>query len=326
MRHLQDLVSVSALAIVTTSACSGAVEPEPAEMEATGGSGDGSLGSTGGSTGGNTDVLPVPPSTPGEPGTGGAGGAPITLPPFECDDPTFFPLRLDEQGSPIEFDQGDGSGTGAAGFGGASPEVGSGDLTVLLVFDKSGSMDNHWGAKSRWQAGSDAVLLGLDGILDVVTMGALFFPFDTEIDAPGCGVPHIEVDPQIDFTSGQGFKEQWIGGACAAQPDGSTPLQRALEVADQAIESAEQRELIKDRMRVILVTDGEPTCQDNLDDIVAFPTKWSEAGIETHVIGLPGSQSATTLLDSIAQAGGTEEHFAPLAVGELEDEVYELLR
>jgi hypothetical protein len=170
------------------------------------------------------------------------------------------------------------------------------------------------------------VLLGLDGILDVVTMGALFFPFDTETDVPGCGVPSIEIDPQIDFTSGLGFKEQWIAGACGAQPLGGTPLERALEVADAAIESAEERQLIRARMRVILVTDGEPTCDDDLENIVAFPTKWSEQGIETHVIGLPGSQSATTLLDAIALAGGTEEHFAPLVIGELEDEVYELLR
>jgi hypothetical protein len=62
------------------------------------------------------------------------------------------------------------------------------------------------------------------------------------------------------------------------------------------------------------------------EGIVAFPTKWSEQGIETQVIGLPGSQSATTLLDAIALAGGTEEHFAPLVIGELEDEVYDLLR
>ncbi len=325
MRHFSLIASVSCVALCTASACQGVTEKvvDDSDTEDTG-SGGHSLEVNG--TGGAPSITTPPSPTPNDPSGGGMGGAPIVLPPFDCTDPNFFPLRLDEGGNIIESAPGSELTDGQDGVGGADAEVGSGDLTVLLVFDKSGSMASPWGAKSRWQAGSDAVLLGLDGILDVITMGALFFPFPTEIDGEGCGVPLIDVDPQIDFTSGLGFKERWIAGACAAQPDGATPLERALEVADAAIESAEQRQLVKARMRVILVTDGEPTCEDDVNDIVGFPTKWSEMGIETHVIGLPGSESATLLLDAIAQAGGTDEHFAPLAVGDLEDEVYHLLR
>lgn len=256
---------------------------------------------------------------------GAAGGAAVELPTFDCSDPAFFPLRIDNQGNPIDYEQ-DELEQGELGAGGGANSVGNGDLTVLLVFDKSGSMASYWGGKTRWQAGSDAVLLGLDGILDQITLGGLFFPFDEEAAVPGCGVPPITMRPQIDFTTGRGFKESWIAGACAAQPDGSTPLEHALEVADEAIASAQERGLVKERMRVLLVTDGEPTCEDDLEAIVAFPAQWLEKGIETLVIGLPGSEPAHDLLDAIAQAGGTEKQSSPAMIGEFEDEVYNALR
>ena len=249
-------------------------------------------------------------------GQGGAG--PIILPPFDCADPMFFPLRIDDDGNII-----DEADVEVVAGGGATS---SNDLTVLLVFDKSGSMAEAWGGKSRWQAGSDALLLGLDGILDELTIGGIFFPFDEPGAVPGCGVPAIEIAPQIDFRSGRGFKEQWIAGACAAQPQGSTPLEHALQVAELAIDSGRERGMIKDRMRVVLVTDGEPTCEDSLERVIDYPRRWSEQGIETHVIGLPGSQAAADLLDEIAEKGGTDEHFAPAQLGELEEELYHLLR
>src|SRR5690606_37362494 len=164
------------------------------------------------------------------------------------------------------------------------------------------------------------------GILDVVTLGALFFPFDEEGAPPSCGVPSITISPQIDFASGRSFKESWIAAACQAQPAGMTPLERALEVADLALASAQERDLLKERRRVILVTDGEPTCEDDPNALVSFPAKWSEMGIETHVIGLPGSEQAHVLLDAIAQAGGTEKHSTPVQIGGFEGLVYDLLR
>ena len=261
--------------------------------------------------------LTTPPS--GGAAWGGMGGQ-LILPPFDCSDPDFFPLRLG-------VDSAENQNEGGAP---AEPDVPD-DLTVLLVFDKSGSMSSPWGGKSRWQAGSDAVLLGLDGILDALTIGAIFFPFDEAGTEFGCGVPGITVAPQIDFDTGRAFKSAWIEGACSAQPDGSTPLERAFLKADEAITQAEERSLIRERMRVILVTDGEPTCGDSLESIVAFPRKWSERGIETHVIGLPGSSGGAELLTQIAQAGGTEDYFAPAGVGaiaiqDLEEEVHHLLR
>lgn len=256
------------------------------------------------------------------PAVGGAGGTGVQLPPFDCSDPRFFPLRVDEEGHVLENENLGGSGFVETN----TMEEGSGDLTVLLVFDKSGSMGSPWGGKSRWQAGSDAFLLGLDGILDVVTIGAVLFPFEEGAELDQCGVEPIESPIQIDFRSGRGFKSRWTEMACRAQPEGNTPLEKALGVADDAIVHATERGLTDERFRVVLVTDGAPTCDDIKENILFFPQKWKEQGIETHVIGLPGSGSAADLLDAIARAGGSTEHRAPQQLGAFEKEVYDLLR
>jgi hypothetical protein len=65
--------------------------------------------------------------------------------------------------------------------------------------------------------------------------------------------------------------------------------------------------LLDDRFRVVLVTDGEPTCEDDPARITGLAAEWNQAGVETWVMGLPGSDTALALLDSIAKAGGTEE-------------------
>jgi hypothetical protein len=63
------------------------------------------------------------------------------------------------------------------------------------------------------------------------------------------------------------------------------------------------------------VTDGEPNCEGDLALLTELPAKWLERGVLTHVLGLPGTTSAATLLNDIAEAGGTE-HFVQLGAAE----------
>jgi Mg-chelatase subunit ChlD len=88
---------------------------------------------------------------------------------------------------------------------------------------------------------------------------------------------------------------------------GSTPLELAMRIADMAIERGCGLGLLDDRFRVVLVTDGQPTCSDDTSGIVALAAEWRRVGVETWVMGLPGSETATSLLDAIAAAGGTEK-------------------
>ncbi|HEY3498050.1 MAG TPA: vWA domain-containing protein, partial [Polyangiaceae bacterium] len=193
---------------------------------------------------------------------------------------------------------------GEAGAGGerVDLELGAGDLTMLVVFDKSGSMAAGWDQRSKWQVANEAFMKAIADVLDNLTIGAIFFPI------PGdCTVAELDSGLQLAFEPGRTFLSTWQEDATRA-PDGSTPLELALRTADVAVSRARELGLLEDRFRVVLVTDGEPTCGDDAAAMVALAGSWFELGVETWVMGLPGSAGATELLDAIAKAGGTEKH------------------
>jgi Mg-chelatase subunit ChlD len=111
---------------------------------------------------------------------------------------------------------------------------------------------------------------------------------------------------QFDFALGEDFLSSWVLGGLA--PEGGTPLAQAFLAADVAIAEAGERRLLDERFRVVLLTDGEPNCDGDATLLTELPAKWHERGVETVVLGLPGSHEAAALLDAIAEAGGTHAH------------------
>jgi hypothetical protein len=229
----------------------------------------------------------------------------------------------------------DGGLDGGGGTDGASRtpdglavDFGTGDLTVLVVFDQSGSMDARWDERTRWEAANDAFERGLDEILDVVTLGAILFP-----QPSGCSVAPLDSDQQFAFSSGRTFWARWEETAADRVPNGSTPLEQALRAADHAIEQACAHGLLDGRFRVLLVTDGEPTCGDNHQWIVELAAEWKRIGVEIRVLGLPGSNAAASLLNAIAGGGtleagggGALEYEDIQSTSQLDDSVYSGLR
>lgn len=191
---------------------------------------------------------------------------------------------------------------GAGGEGTVDLGLGAGDLTVLVVFDKSGSMGEHWDQRTKWEVANEALMKAIVDVLDNLTIGTIFFPIPG-----GCDVDGLNSGTQMGFMSGRKFYDNWQATAETRKPVGGTPLELALRTADAAIQEANELGLLADRFRVVLVTDGEPSCSDNLEAIAALPAAWHELGVETSVMGLPGSSSAGALLDAIAAAGGTEK-------------------
>jgi hypothetical protein len=186
---------------------------------------------------------------------------------------------------------------------GVDIELGSGDLTLLVIFDRSGSMGDGWDLRNKWQAASDSMIAGMAPYLANLTIGAVLFP------TAECNVAPLSDPSQIDFMPGASFVSQWVESACDHQPLGSTPMGAAFTVADQSMAHAKELGLLDDRFRVVLVTDGEPNCDTDPAALVSHAKTWhDELGVETWVIGLPGSEQAAALLDSIALAGGTEKH------------------
>jgi hypothetical protein len=188
-------------------------------------------------------------------------------------------------------------------------ELGTGDLTVLVIFDKSGSMATQWDLRTRWQAASDSMIAGMKPYLDNLTIGAILFPKSAPATPDECGVLPFADPAQIGFTPGHQFVSEWVESACLNQANGGTPMEQAFAAADAALANASELGLLEDRFRVLLVTDGEPNCESNAAELPLYAERWlSNLGVETWVIGLPGSEVAAGLLDSIALAGGTTEH------------------
>jgi hypothetical protein len=204
---------------------------------------------------------------------------------------------------PSYFKSADDAGAAQAtllstGDGGTSLE-GSGDLTVLLVFDKSSSMLFDWHGVTRWQVANESLRAALDGILDQLTIGVIRFPLGA-----GCEVKPLTDPEQIAFTTGRDFVAQWQDMEHRLESLG-TPLAAALEQANAALGAARESAAADERFRVVLVTDGEPNCGDDLTSMVARVSGWHEQGVETLIIGLPGSTTAASTLNALAQAGGT---------------------
>jgi len=213
----------------------------------------------------------------------GAGGACDSPGPHTCDDLQGYLDDVPDEGVDIE--------------------LGSGDLTLLVIFDRSGSMSGGWDLRNKWQAASDSMIAGMAPYLSNLTIGALLFP---TLD---CAVADLNDPSQIDFMPGRSFVSQWVETACQHQPDGSTPMGAAFVAADQSMAKAQELGLLDDRFRVMLVTDGEPNCDTDPAALVSYAQRWhDDLGVDTWVIGLPGSEQAAALLDSIALAGGTEKH------------------
>jgi|GEM_PF-3804404 len=233
---------------------------------------------------------------------GGSGGAAATFTPTS--DPNFDPSVLVVDPIPVVD-----AGTALDADGVHS--------TGIVIFDRSGSMEGGWTTAetdnpdsavsvTKWVAASRALLGALEPVQDRVTIGAILFPSDD-----GCGVAPFGDPVQFAFMPASQFIEQYIALSPYNQPQGNTPLTLAFQAADQAIQAATSQGTLPDPFFVMLLTDGEPNCGSDMTQVLALVASWREQGIPTHVFGLPGSESARIVLDSVAQAGGTQTLVVP---------------
>lgn len=173
-------------------------------------------------------------------------------------------------------------------------QLGSGDLTVLMVVDRSGSMADLWEGVPKWHIAQSALEQALVGVEEELTIGALQFPLHAD-----CEVVPLSDPDQIAFQRGDLFRDRWMQSK-VSEPSGATPLGEAFRQAHMAILHAEEAGLLAQRFRVVVITDGEPTCGEYPDDLVAYADQWREMGVDVRVMGLPGSAPAARLLNRIA--------------------------
>lgn len=270
---------------------------------------------------------PPPPYVPPEPSTLAGSGAPT---------PAAGSGEVTSPDQPVTIDCGQQSLT-------AERQTILTRGNVLVVFDRSGSMEADWGGMPKFQAAGSAFRAAIEPLKDHLSVGGVFFPTVTtptvnplcvggcdpgnilhwlpgptgcclsNTQLPTCDVSPIESVDQIDFTTAEAFSAalplQWhVPNATG------TPLEAGLARAAQAISAR----TFSDPLTVFVMTDGEPNCSTDQEDVIAQVSAWKAANISTYVIGLPGAQGAAELLTQMAQAGGSPMYIEPRDPGELE--------
>jgi len=182
--------------------------------------------------------------------------------------------------------------------------------SILFIFDKSSSMWSEWGTESTWEAANGALIGAittsnelLGGQLDV---GGILFPLPD-----GCLVLEMSSGEQMDFAAAGEFLAGWEDAVQKYQPNGTTPLGEAFRVADRLLVKRCNQGKLDHLLKILVLTDGMPNCDQDGSAWTSFPARWLDAGIKTYVFGLPGSNEAAGTLDDIAEAGGTGAHIAP---------------
>lgn len=185
---------------------------------------------------------------------------------------------------------------------------------LQLVVDTSGSMDRDapGSRRSKWAVTRDALLGAIDQMTANTSVGVVFYP-DLPITASSCF--DNEADVPISRLEGPGSSQRdQIERAFARQsPDGGTPTHDAYRYAHAQLAASAA---IGAKFAVV-ITDGTPTfalgCEGTglvSDPVPSSPlvTEAAEAreqGVNTFVIGSPGSEGAREDLSRMAEAGGT---------------------
>ena len=190
------------------------------------------------------------------------------------------------------------------------PDAGCGAATIptervpgslILLFDRSGSMDNPASGDSgptKWDLATTAINNALAGVSDDLSMGLMLFPH-TSGDECSVGSDAMRV-PVAPLRTSRSAIQSALGGASAG--GGNTPIASALRAGWDQLDGLEGR----GQKGLILVTDGAETCETSAaerDAVLARAmSENASSGYLTYAVGLDESNN---FLSTLAFNGAT---------------------
>ena len=196
---------------------------------------------------------------------------------------------------------------------------------IMLVVDRSNSMNDD----TRWPDMTSALRTVTRALESYIAFGLVLFPSPSGGLMAVCATGTVEVPVGLGAATATAISNEL--GSFSSTPSGGTPTAMSLLAARDALVAANP----DGRNYVLVATDGGPGCNTSLDlmtcecipgatcatnencldDVRTLETVETlfDQGIQTFVIGVPGSETVSDLLDQMAIAGGTDvdgHHYA----------------
>jgi Mg-chelatase subunit ChlD len=163
-----------------------------------------------------------------------------------------------------------------------------GETTVLFILDGSGSMWGQIDDQAKITIAKDVMTDLVRDLPETIDVGLLAYGHRRKGDCK---------DIEILVPPGEGDSTSLTSAIQAITPKGKTPITRSLEVA------AEQLRALEEEATVVLVSDGEETCEaDPCARVRAL--KAEGINVTVHVVGFDVNDTERRQLTCIADAGG----------------------
>ncbi|MCC6713353.1 MAG: VWA domain-containing protein [Candidatus Dadabacteria bacterium] len=178
---------------------------------------------------------------------------------------------------------------------------------VLFILDGSGSMAAQIDGKPKMDVAKEVMINAIKGLPDDVNIGLEVYGHRSKGDCDD-----IETLAEVGPTD----KEALIEKINSIKPMGKTPITKSFEIAGEKLAATE------DETTVVLVSDGEETCEG---DPCALVKSLREKGInvKVHVVGFDVGDKEKEQLSCIAEAGGGK-YFAADSAAQLEEALAEV--